>query len=580
MSPVSPGEDLPPIPSNMHELSRVGSLPVDSPLMQAMDRTSTMSFLKSNTGPSRFAVGQSGSSMERQQSAGGSIGGIEWVDWYDCYKGYKDAKIRAEAESAAREKEQEESPLGGSRSQFASPSRSPVEGGKTGSPKEIELASNFDSSSAIALSPTTSRDDFTVPDRGLKRRSMSIQSAMMSMDPTRSPSLKRSNIFERPRNLSGSSVRSNTEPSGNGSAASGLKKKKNLVTKMEGWWNAVKSNFIPEGQVQQQLPHRPIRPSNLGRYPSHRIPSAPASRRGSDLSSDATSQAALLAPNPVRRESSQSVRQAASVAELRSRTVSQENHRLRSAASLVTSTSADIAHLSRDPALGITPAPIMGRAPSNISEEASRYPSRVPSSLETRRKGQGAPNLRLDLEPNVMMRPDSMRTASSGSGNMALGLPAHVRSTNSSSRTSSYGATMFGPGLTPGVPKWDQTPSPIYPMSAESRGDKEDRPVAPGAEITVASVRRHIKHRLNAAKEICDNTLRKSIDAMTRFAEEQKAQQTLQAEIDDQPLDYFDAISDSPLVDAEDSEVEGGDAFEDGFKSRQGGSIPNYEVYC
>ena len=129
---------------------------------------------------------------------------------------------------------------------------------------------------------------------------------------------------------------------------------------------------------------------------------------------------------------------------------------------------------------------------------------------------------------------------------------------------------MFGPGLTPGVPKWDQTPSPVYPISAESRGEKEDRPVAPGAEITVASVRRHIKHRLNAAKEICDNTLRRAIDAMTRFAEEQKAQQTMQAEIDDQPLDYFDAISDSPLVDAEESEIEGGDAFENGYKSRQG----------
>jgi serine/threonine-protein kinase RIM15 len=131
---------------------------------------------------------------------------------------------------------------------------------------------------------------------------------------------------------------------------------------------------------------------------------------------------------------------------------------------------------------------------------------------------------------------------------------------------------MYGPGLTPGLPKWDQTPSPIYALSGDSRGDKEDRPVAPGAEITVASVRRHIKHRLNAAKETCDNTLKKAIDNMTRFADEQKAAQIMQAELNDQPLDYFDAISDSPLVDAEESEVEGGDMFDDGFRSRQGES--------
>jgi serine/threonine-protein kinase RIM15 len=97
--------------------------------------------------------------------------------------------------------------------------------------------------------------------------------------------------------------------------------------------------------------------------------------------------------------------------------------------------------------------------------------------------------------------------------------------------------------------------------------------VAPGAEITVASVRRHIKHRLNAAKETCDNTLKKAIDNMTRFADEQKAAQIMQAEMDDQPLDYFDALSDSPLVDAEESEVEGGDMFDDGFRSRHGESV-------
>lgn len=570
----TPGEDLPPIPSNMHELSRVGSLPMDSPTMQMLDRTSTIMSMKSNAGPSRFIGNQGGSSMERQQSAGGSIADIEWVDWYDCYKGYKNAKIRAEAEAAKRAQEDEESPLGDSRSAFDSSPNSAFEHGDGRSPQQIELASNFGSSSAIALSPTTSRDDFAALERGSKRRSMSIQSAMMNMDPTLSTNLKRSNVFERPRQTSGSSMRSNAESTSSSTGTHGTKKKKNLVTKMEGWWNAVKSNFIPDDQQPpQQLAHRPLRPSNLGQYPSHRVPSAPASRRGSDLSPISTPQPALLGAKSMSRESSHSVRQATSVIELRSRTAQQEAHGLHTAGPMVKSTSADIAHLSKALSMGVTPAPVMGRASSNIAEETSKYLSRVPSSLETRRKGQGAPKLRLDLESNVMARPESMRTDSSSSGdNLQSRLPAHIRSTNSSSRTSSYGLTMLGPGLTPGVPKWDQTPSPIYPISAGSRGDKEDRPVAPGAEISVASVRRHIKHRLEAAKEICDNTLRKSINAMTRFAEEQKAQQTLQGEYDDQPLDYFDAISDSPLVDAEESEAEGGEVLEDGHRSRQGKS--------
>jgi len=201
----TPGEDLPPIPTNMHELSRVGSLPMDSPTLQPMDRTSTNMSLISNTGPSRFVANQAGSQMERQQSAGGSIGGIEWVDWYDCYKGYKDAKIRAEAEAAKRAEDQEESPLGGSRSAFASPSGSPVESGDNKSPRETENPSKFEMTNAAALSPTTSRDDITGHERGMRARSMSIQSAMMSMDPTRSPSIKRSSVLERPRQTSGSS---------------------------------------------------------------------------------------------------------------------------------------------------------------------------------------------------------------------------------------------------------------------------------------------------------------------------------------------------------------------------------------
>ena len=530
---------------------------MESIVPPTIDRTSTNASLKSNAGPSRFSASPAmATGMERQTSAGGSIGGIEWVDWYDCYKGYKEAKIRAEAQSAQRARQLDESPLDESQAEFSSAAHSPTE---TGRPRDIDLGSIYDNSSAIALTPSTSRDELGGVDNRFRKRSMSIRSAMSSLDPTRSPTQKRNSIFERPRQTSGSSVRSTADSisSGNGS-----KKKKNLVNNMEGWWNAVKSNFIPEGQ----LAHRPIRPSNLGVYPSQRIPSAPTSRRGSNHSPITAPQAALLPPEPIRRDSSQSLRQVTSHAELRPRQY--DSVRLQAAASIVSSTSADIARLSRE-STQEPMALIMNRAPSMVPEEPSRFPSRVPSSLETRRRGQGGANLRLDLESNVLVQPDSHRTSSNGSAGQSAHVPPHLRSTGSSSRTSSYGQTMYGPGLTPGVPKWDQTPSPIYALLGDSRGDKEDRPVAPGAEITVASVRRHIKHRLNAAKDTCDNTLKKAIDNMTRFADEQKAAQIRQ-EWDEQPLDYFDALSDSPLVDAEESEVEGGDMFDDGYRSRHG----------
>lgn len=577
----SPGEDLPPIPSTFNELIRVGSLPVDSLALQVGGRPTANMPLKSNAGPSRMISPAlaAATNMERQHSAGGTVGGIEWVDWYDCYKRYKDAKIRAEADEAARQNEPVEASPTENQSTFASISHSPTDAGPDElrgrpSPREIELASNKDDSSAIALTPQTSRDDFALQERtGLRRRSMSIRSAMSSLDPTRSPNQKRTALFERPRQTSGSSIRSNNTESSSSGVISNNKKKKNLVNKMEGWWNAVKSNFIPEGHSPNT--HRPLRPSNLGVYPSRRIPSAPTSRRGSDMSPIATPEAALLAPEPMRRDSTQSLRQVTSHSELRARPHQYDSQRLQAAASIVSSTSADIARLSRSSMADAGPEPFaMGRTPSIVPEEQSRYPSRVPSSLEARRRGQGVgTSLRLELDSNVLRADPSRPQTSVPPLTQQRTMSSRMLSTQSSSGASSYGNPLYGPGLTPGIARWDHTPSPIYPVSTVSRDEKEDRPVAPGADITVASVRRHIKHRLNAAKDICDNTLRKAIDAMTKFADEQKEQQAYNAELADQQQDYFDSISDSPLVDAEESEAEGGDAFDDGFRSRHGESL-------
>ncbi|EIW72823.1 hypothetical protein TREMEDRAFT_25150 [Tremella mesenterica DSM 1558] len=145
------------------------------------------------------------------------------------------------------------------------------------------------------------------------------------------------------------------------------------------------------------------------------------------------------------------------------------------------------------------------------------------------------------------------------------------------SRASTYGPSSVGSGLTPGVPRWDQTPSPLYPLTHRSAA-KENDPVAPGADLTVASVRRHVKHRMNAAKVACDTTLQRTIDAMTRYADEQRRladeeQMRYAEELNqDQPRDYFEAVHDSPLIDLEDSDLEATDKFELGSSRGVSGS--------
>lgn len=552
----SPGEDLPPFPSLMHDLNRIQTLPEDAPLQQITDRRVPPPPLNLKAGPSPFSAvaGMGGVGMEKQASSSGMVAGIEWVDWYDCYKRYKGAKIHAEAE-AAKERPQTNSSPGES----DKPVPPVVSDNRRSVLREIDLGSACDSSSVVALTPTTSRDEDAGSQSRVRKRSMSIRSTLSSMEPKLSPTLKRTSVFERPRQSSGSSSRSIDV-----SSSTGNKKKNNLVNKMEGWWNAVKSNFVPEG------PHHSRRPSNLGTHVQHRAPSLPQGQRGSDMSPTTTPQAALLAPQPIRRDSSHSLSQAASHADLRSHGQQYDAQSLQEAASIVGSTSADLAPLKRgfDAHSMAPPAQVPARAPSIDLEETLRPFSQQQGVLEARRGPY--PNLRLDLESTVMTRPGSHMTSSSGSAGRGshhsdLGRLPNSLPTETSSRSSSYGQPFHGPGLTPGVPKWDQTPSPIFALAVQSRSAKEDKPVAPGAEITVASVRRHVRHRLNAAKEACDNTLKKAIAAITKFAEEQNV-----ADEDDTPVDYFAAMSDSPVIDLEESENETGDKVEDGMRSGAG----------
>ena len=245
-SASSSGEDLPPFSLPTANLQRVTSSPDDpSPKSQAIGRLGD----PPHPGPSSLVVPSGGFGMERQQSAGGgTVGGIEWVDWYDCYKRYKEEKIRAEAETARAKIP----PIGESANEAfdlslpsASTSPTTTEGGVSGPYEpttDLRTHPAAESNSALALSPINSRDDFSSQTGSVRRRSMSIRSSLSVIDPTRSPSQKRASRFDRSsRQVSGGSARSAAE-----STSSAVKRKKNLASKMEGWWNAVKSNFGPE----------------------------------------------------------------------------------------------------------------------------------------------------------------------------------------------------------------------------------------------------------------------------------------------------------------------------------------------
>ena len=558
----SPGEDLPPVPMTMpfasvsHRDGQDTEYLVDGEQAKSYNDPSTLS-------PSVFVAG--GHAMGRTGSAGGQVGGVEWVDWMDEYKRYKAAKIRADTE-AAKLKAQADMPPPPVPGHFsaAAPAKEPssrrtspiVRASADHSPKEPAQSSSFQDSSAIDLTPSVSRDE---PIGHIRKRSMSIRSQLSSLDPTRSPSTRKLSVFEKPRQTSNGSVKSDIM-----SSASGVKKKKNLVNKMEGWWNAVKSNFAPEATV----PHQVRRPSNLGVYAERRVPSAPASRRTSGKSGHGAEELPKTPPPAMmRRDTSHSLRNATSVAELRSPTTANGPPMLADPANITASVSGDIINLARSSSMLTVPSGMSAYSTSSHSAPLQSRQDNLPvpkAGLEARRR---QPNLRLELEPHVMTQPSRSRGHSSNGSVSAL--PAHLSTVASSApghRPSESRSSSYGPGLTPGVHPWEQTPSPIFALGT---GQSEEKENSAGNDPTVASVRRHVKHRLNGAKETCDNTLHKVIASITRFADDTRAQDDAILEerrrLDEQ-RDYFENISDSPILDGEESDFDG----LDGPRSRNG----------
>lgn len=374
----------------------------------------------------------------------------------------------------------------------------------------------------------------------LGRRSLSIRSTVSAKDGKGASAQRRALGHERAattighdrydrqqRQSSGGSTRSNSDAH--------LRRKKNLVTKMEGWWNAVKSNFSNEQTTSASARH--------AAYPEPRAPSAPQSRRGSDKSVLGQS---LMPPAPVRRASSssgRSIRPATSHVELRS-PASQPSDAL-----VYDKDSSKLTAL----ASGVTQPPPALSKEGDIGQ-VERHSATARPRLEARRN---QPSLRLDLDSTTLLPNPSHRRASSyaTASSDSQGFSSQSGSGAQPPVLGDFASSSYGFGATgfaSGISRWDSTPSPDVTPHVAASSSKGNKPVAPGADLTVASVRQHVKQRLNAAKEQCDQTLRRIIGIMTVYEDQRIS--AASDYVEEPRQDYFDTFSDSPVLDAADSE--------------------------
>jgi serine/threonine-protein kinase RIM15 len=471
-------------------------------------------------------------SQGNESPVGEPIDEIEWVDWMDEYKRYKEAKIRAQ-QVGRNEKEDEERVA-------HDPSAS--SGLRTASPEEViatprperQASGDTVASSNSATGDVVSRPSYSprksedarpnASSRLHLARTLSLSHGGQSVTSSGSSDAK-ANLFKSDfgmvsRQPSLQSTRSGAFPG---------RKKKNIAAKMEGWWSAVKSTLTnPQHQSSYETTNRygsesPHRHTLIPRKP----PSAPSSRRGSAVPVDSSSL-------PVKREPL-IANEVPNHHALRTATSHTNLHQLQE--DLLDPRSVDLAGGSnkttpRDTELAASVDVVAGLVvrPLPISRLSSEHqmsfqPS-PPSSLEARRR---QPPLSLKLENNVLVPP---RLQGRQSSNLSSGastsdssarpsFPSHGRQESHAS-SAAYSAG----GIAPGFRHWDQTPSPLMSLSTNRpevsildqqpghRANSTD-----GADSTLASVRRHVRHRLTVAKEGCDRELRFIVSDITAFVE-------------------------------------------------------------
>lgn len=525
---------------------------------------------------------------------------IEWVDWLDEYRKMKELKLRTERE--ADEKQVEEAraaertqakEASDSKSEAtaeasaAEPSSTPsalavpeatpadlptsdstpknllhlppsVRGsvspavpGERPSVSASSSSSSFSSSDRRGLSggaprrPSApppvprSRPLSTVEDRSSSKRSSMVATAeglpSSSGSATRQPSQgKTSFSTDKPRNLSLSPITSRLGSTGSALSTSlggpSARRRRHLGSKIEAWWGAVKSNFAPPVQTPGE--------------PAHRLGGSPGSweRRTSQ-------QRTGLGPHrthhtgprhglaPRRHEGGKKPEASLSVQTLRAVSSAQnlEQSTARPSSSSDAGTESGISRkrpvehpLSEPPSLSPLSSPKLDKATLEKSTRASeRSASRTVD--DSRRH---SPMDRSPLRKDSAERPFAATAADSP-------LPL------TEERTSSPLARPLN-----------------QHRATDSSHNSDQQDQRTGKDLTMHSIRQHIRQRLAVSKDSCDKQLRKIVNAVNVFVEaaiEEKtrvAESEASSEVDEEELQMLDVGLQGLQLDDEEAEPE------------------------
>ncbi|PWN18962.1 hypothetical protein BCV69DRAFT_54193 [Microstroma glucosiphilum] len=354
-----------------------------------------------------------------------------------------------------------------------------------------------------------------------------------------------------------------------GSSGGPSRKRRHLGSKIEAWWGAVKSNFAQPGPTSPGH-HRSASGGHLGAvrpferqairtraegYHRHasqetqipddikmRLPSrpgasatahTPASKSQRPVLRGASSSPLLMKPEPrFPNPRAESASQIPSMARESTDTATSEERGRESstAASSRGSSRTSIARRTREP-----PAPLSldhSGAPTSTSptvgaaSDIRRFsPSCGVSSNGSRGEGSRSPLFRALSPPLSKSSP-----LASGTGSLAEDQQQQAKPRR------------------PLLPRSGTSDSASGSAGSGRQGQLQGQPGVSSKDITIQSVRRHIRHRLAASKDSCDKELRKIVNAVNLFVEasmEEKARQdfTLEtaSDVGDDELRMLDA---------------------------------------
>lgn len=346
------------------------------------------------------------------------------------------------------------------------------------------------------------------------------------------------------------------------------KKRKNLGAKIDAWWSAVTKSFVPTPSAERE------------KGPTNSPSASMASMRRTSQSQTVSSTLSVppsSADAIVGRTSAQFPRETTSTA---------QGPALRHVSSATELQSPQKAYIGGHPPSGaLAPAARITKAPQQVksleppamvegshsrvnsigSEGDGSSGSGSNAKIEFRRRN---PQLSLKLDPRyqpagITHKLSDKTSHGSSSLSSTSGGPAHNTSQTffkeprppmpqHRSQPLPHEQT---PSLTPGQsPLWAQTPGLVplsgpplkvpQPASKQSLAAKTPSPAALAPTFSVSHIRDHIKHRLSGAKHSCDKELRKIVNGITVYVENELENERAFASHDSrqEPLDLEDEL--------------------------------------